>query len=138
MGIIGYMVHVVFGTMLFAGNERVTQGLLYPRESETREVRSLDGMWHFAKSDTNKPSVGLREKWYLRELRESTNVINMPVPSRYFLIYTILFTIYYLPYKILIATTTLLRIVKFEIMLELSGMRGNFLFHNRGKVKEFG
>ncbi|XP_070497859.1 beta-glucuronidase [Chironomus tepperi] len=83
MGFVGYMVHIVFGTMLFSGNERVTQGLLYPRESETREVRSLDGMWNFAKSDTNKPSVGLREKWYLRELRESTNVINMPVPSSY-------------------------------------------------------
>lgn len=76
------MVQFVFGTMFFTGNEKVTEGLLYPRESETREVRSLDGMWNFAKSDPNKPSEGLREKWYLKELRESTNVINMPVPSR--------------------------------------------------------
>lgn len=84
MGIVGYMVHVVFGTMLFSGNERVTEGLMYPRESETREVRSLDGIWDFAKSDTNQPSQGLRDKWYMKELRESVNVINMPVPSRYF------------------------------------------------------
>jgi hypothetical protein len=82
MGIITYMVHFVFGAMFFTGSERVTEGLLYPRESETREVRSLDGMWFFAKSDTNKPSEGLREKWYLKDLRESTSVINMPVPSR--------------------------------------------------------
>jgi hypothetical protein len=56
MGIIGYLAHVVFGTMLLAGNEKVSGGLLYPRESETREVRSLDGMWRFAKCDTENPS----------------------------------------------------------------------------------
>lgn len=82
MGIITFMVHFVFGAMFLTGNEKLTEGLLYPHESETREVRSLDGMWFFAKSDTNKPSEGLREKWYLKELRESTAVINMPVPSR--------------------------------------------------------
>lgn len=83
MGVIGYMVHVVFGVMLVSGDEKQTEGLLYPRESETREVRSLDGMWKFAKSDVNKPSEGLREKWYLKDLQESTSVINMPVPSSY-------------------------------------------------------
>lgn len=82
MGIITFMVHFVFGAMFFTGNERLTEGLLYPRESETREVRSLDGMWIFAKSDTNKPSEGLTKMWYLKDLRESTAVINMPVPSR--------------------------------------------------------
>lgn len=83
MGVIGYMVHVVFGVMLLSGDERTTEGLLYPRESETREVRSLDGIWNFAKSDTNKPSEGLREKWFLKDLRESTTIQNMPVPSSY-------------------------------------------------------
>lgn len=82
MGIITFMIHFVFGAMFFTGNEKVTEGLLYPRDSETREVRSLDGMWIFAKSDTNKPSEGLREKWYLKDLRESTAVIDMVVPSR--------------------------------------------------------
>lgn len=83
VGVIGYTVHVVFGSMLLTGDERTTEGLLYPRESETREVSSLDGIWKFAKSDTNKPSEGLRDKWFLKELHESTSVINMPVPSSY-------------------------------------------------------
>lgn len=83
MGIIGYMVNIVFGVMLVSGDEKQTQGLLYPRESETREVRTLDGMWKFAKCDITKPSEGLREKWYLKELHESTPVIHMPVPSSY-------------------------------------------------------
>lgn len=83
MGVIGYMVHVVFGVMLVSGEEKKTEGLLYPRDSETREVRSLDGMWKFAKSDTSKPSEGLRDKWFLQELQDSTSVIQMPVPSSY-------------------------------------------------------
>lgn len=83
MGTIGYMVHVVFGVMLMSGDEKQTEGLMYPSESETREVRSLDGMWSFAKSDSNKPSEGLREKWFLKDLHESTKVIKMPVPSSY-------------------------------------------------------
>lgn len=83
MGVIGYMVHVVFGVMLISGDDRKTEGLLYPRESETREVKSLDGIWTFAKSDVEKPGEGLRSQWYSKDLRESTNVINMPVPSSY-------------------------------------------------------
>lgn len=31
----------------------VTKGLLYPFESESREIRSLDGMWRFLKSKAN-------------------------------------------------------------------------------------
>lgn len=83
MGIIGYLVNIVFGIMFVSGNERVTEGLLYPRESETREVRSLDGMWKFARSAVNNPSQGIREKWYLSELENSVKVIDMPVPSSY-------------------------------------------------------
>lgn len=83
MGLIGYMTKFVFGVMLVSGNEKQTEGLLYPRESETREVRTLDGMWKFAKCDITKPSEGLREKWFLKNLQESAPVINMPVPSSY-------------------------------------------------------
>lgn len=83
MGLIGYLVNIAFGIVLVAGNEKMTEGMLYPRESETREVRSLDGMWQFARSDTKNPSEGVRSKWYLKNLSESTAVINMPVPSSY-------------------------------------------------------
>lgn len=83
MGVIGYMVHVVFGDMIISGDDRTSEGLLYPRESETREVKSLDGIWTFAKSDVEKPGEGLRLQWYSKDLRESTDVMNMPVPSSY-------------------------------------------------------
>lgn len=43
-------------------------GLLYPRESETREVKSLDGLWNFVKSNETAPTEGIREEWYLHDL----------------------------------------------------------------------
>ena len=56
-----------------------TQGLLYPSESETRQLRKLDGIWQFRLDDYG---VGEKEKWYsLPSLPEPT--IPMPVPSSY-------------------------------------------------------
>lgn len=73
---------VIGNTRVFC-QESTTQGLLYPRASETRNVRSLDGMWNFVRSETNDPDEGLREQWFLKDLRKSRNVIDMPVPSSY-------------------------------------------------------
>lgn len=65
------------------GQSSATEGLLYPRASETRNVRSLDGIWNFVRSNTNDPSEGIREQWFLKDLRESRSVIKMPVPASY-------------------------------------------------------
>lgn len=43
-----------------------TKGLLYPFESESREIRSLDGMWRFLKSTANGTST--KEDWYKKDL----------------------------------------------------------------------
>ncbi|XP_037025172.1 beta-glucuronidase-like [Bradysia coprophila] len=58
-------------------------GLLYPTESETREVISLDGLWDFAMSDPNSPRQGLQEQWFGNELRNYVNITKIPVPSSY-------------------------------------------------------
>uniref|UniRef100_A0A0C9RM89 GUSB protein n=1 Tax=Fopius arisanus TaxID=64838 RepID=A0A0C9RM89_9HYME len=39
-------------------------GMLYPRESESREVRSLDGLWDFAVSPPGDSAKGIRDQWY--------------------------------------------------------------------------
>ncbi|XP_065079480.1 beta-glucuronidase isoform X2 [Ochlerotatus camptorhynchus] len=83
MGAIGYMVNTVFGAMFTNGNESSTVGLMYPRESETREVKNLDGMWNFVRSDSNNPSQGLREKWFSDDLSKFKPTVGMPVPSSY-------------------------------------------------------
>uniref|UniRef100_A0A1A9V8N4 Uncharacterized protein n=1 Tax=Glossina austeni TaxID=7395 RepID=A0A1A9V8N4_GLOAU len=60
-----------------------TTGMLYPRESETREVASLDGLWNFVKSDIRNPTQGMRDKWYLDDLSRVRKTIPMPVPASY-------------------------------------------------------
>ncbi|KAI8035893.1 hypothetical protein M5D96_011324 [Drosophila gunungcola] len=57
--------------------------MLYPRESETREVRSLDGIWNFVRSDQANPTQGVRDEWYAKELSQSKPTIPMPVPASY-------------------------------------------------------
>uniref|UniRef100_A0A1B0A7B9 Glycoside hydrolase family 2 catalytic domain-containing protein n=1 Tax=Glossina pallidipes TaxID=7398 RepID=A0A1B0A7B9_GLOPL len=61
----------------------MTTGMLYPRESETREVASLDGLWNFIKSDITNPTQGMRDKWYLDDLSRVRKTIPMPVPASY-------------------------------------------------------
>ncbi|XP_064535922.1 beta-glucuronidase-like [Drosophila montana] len=61
-----------------------TVGLLYPHESNTREVRSLDGIWNLLRSNASDPLQGIREKWYKQNLRVTNHEITlMPVPASY-------------------------------------------------------
>ena len=53
-------------------------GLLHPQESESREIKSLDGLWRF-KADAS--GVGMRDNWELGPLPSPTML--MPVPSSY-------------------------------------------------------
>jgi beta-glucuronidase len=51
--------------------------MLYPRESESREIKDLSGIWSFK---LDKESKGYEKRWYKKEL---TNTIMMPVPASY-------------------------------------------------------
>ncbi|KAF6203623.1 hypothetical protein GE061_001955 [Apolygus lucorum] len=56
-------------------------GILYPRESEFRDLRSLDGIWQFRTE--NVSSQGTVNQWYMNRLTETGPTIPMPVPSSY-------------------------------------------------------
>ena len=56
-----------------------TNGLLYPAESETRQVRSLDGLWEF-RLDQNRE--GEKEKWFALPTLPPPTIL-MPVPASY-------------------------------------------------------
>ncbi|XP_055386768.1 beta-glucuronidase isoform X2 [Condylostylus longicornis] len=83
MGVIGYLVLVVLSTLIFNMDEANAKGLLYPQESETRELRSLDGIWNFVKCDSKTYSQGVIDGWYLKDLSEVKKTIPMPVPASY-------------------------------------------------------
>lgn len=40
-----------------------SEGLLYPQDSETRETKSLNGVWDFRVSPSHDPDMGYREDW---------------------------------------------------------------------------
>ncbi|XP_064089809.1 beta-glucuronidase-like isoform X6 [Macrobrachium nipponense] len=77
----------IFALLGFVGIEAAainsTWGGLYPRESASREVKSLDGLWNFRLAPLQDPDKGFREEWYSQPLSLSGPVISMAVPSSY-------------------------------------------------------
>ncbi|OXA50954.1 Beta-glucuronidase [Folsomia candida] len=59
------------------------QGILFPRDSESRESKSLDGIWNFRQEPKGAVDLGLTEGWFNAPLEQSGEVENMPVPSSY-------------------------------------------------------
>jgi len=51
--------------------------MLYPRETKSREIKDLSGIWRFKLDKENK---GYEEKWYIEPLKDT---ILMPVPASY-------------------------------------------------------
>lgn len=48
---------------------------LYPYETETREVKVLDGLWTFCVTPRNAPEdVGFSKKWYSHDLSDDKMV----------------------------------------------------------------
>lgn len=40
------------------------QGILFPRDSESRESKSLDGIWNFRAEPKGAVDLGLTEEWF--------------------------------------------------------------------------
>lgn len=58
-------------------------GMLYPRDSESRTLRKLDGMWNFRIDDSPARNESFVNKWFMNWLDKTGDVIQMPVPSSY-------------------------------------------------------
>ncbi|XP_022813870.1 beta-glucuronidase [Spodoptera litura] len=59
-----------------------TGGPLYPKATETRDLRTLDGIWNFRKSPAD-PETGYKAGWFEQDLDKTGPVLQMPVPSSY-------------------------------------------------------
>lgn len=82
MRLITFIANLLFGFVLMSHETPEIHGLLYPFESETREVKTLsDVPWNFYKSLTDDPQEGIREKFFKHGIMRPT--ILMPVPSSY-------------------------------------------------------
>uniref|UniRef100_A0A8C2Z1L2 Beta-glucuronidase n=1 Tax=Cyclopterus lumpus TaxID=8103 RepID=A0A8C2Z1L2_CYCLU len=58
-------------------------GMLFPRESSSREVKELNGVWNFRADRSPNRNRGFERAWYKRRLAETGPVIDMPVPASY-------------------------------------------------------
>ena len=80
-----YALLLIFSHRVFA--------LLYPKESEIREVKSLDGVWKFRLSPSLKPDTGFDYQWYSNQSvwavghnidsDGGSRTLQMPVPSSF-------------------------------------------------------
>ncbi|XP_054481647.1 beta-glucuronidase [Anoplopoma fimbria] len=58
-------------------------GMLFPRETSSRERRELSGLWSFRADASRSRNEGFDRAWYRRPLSETGPVIDMPVPASY-------------------------------------------------------
>ncbi|XP_042298437.1 beta-glucuronidase [Sceloporus undulatus] len=58
-------------------------GLLSPKESPSREVKDLGGLWGFRADWSEQRDAGFAGRWYLQPLRQSGPVMDMPVPASF-------------------------------------------------------
>ncbi|XP_055993627.1 beta-glucuronidase isoform X2 [Sorex fumeus] len=58
-------------------------GMLYPRESPSRERKELSGLWSFRADTSACRRRGLEQQWYREPLRKSGPTLDMPVPSSF-------------------------------------------------------
>lgn len=73
---------------VFGLAQQFVAAILYPYESESREVKALDGLWTFCTTPQNlQQDAGFSEKWYIHE-HENDKLSGqhcqlMPVPASY-------------------------------------------------------
>lgn len=51
-------------------DQSLAEGILYPQESEKRELNSLDGLWNFRAANRSNQQQGFDQQWYLKPLRQ--------------------------------------------------------------------
>uniref|UniRef100_A0A8C2RKC4 Glucuronidase beta n=1 Tax=Capra hircus TaxID=9925 RepID=A0A8C2RKC4_CAPHI len=74
----------VLGPLLWGCGLALLQGgMLYPRESRSRERKELDGLWSFRADFSDNRRQGFEQQWYRAPLRESGPTLDMPVPSSF-------------------------------------------------------
>lgn len=77
------MLGVVCLVSVFGSGCLLDSGLLFPRESSSREIKQLDGLWSFRADKSPNRNQGFDKAWYKSRLRETGPVIDMPVPASY-------------------------------------------------------
>jgi len=68
--ILAWLIQLFLGLTCVTNSSGKLQGMLYPRSSESRSVRHLDGMWNFRIDDSQSRNVGFEQQWYSMSLKQ--------------------------------------------------------------------
>lgn len=63
-------VWAALGPLLWACGLALRGGMLYPRESPSRELKELNGLWSFRADFSENRRQGFEQQWYRTPLRE--------------------------------------------------------------------
>lgn len=77
--VLTFVVIAALSTALFGACD----ALLYAKESSSREVKELNGLWHFRADYSPGRDAGFTEEWYKEPLPKTGDTILMPVPSSF-------------------------------------------------------
>lgn len=80
---LSFILFIASNNRIVAQEDEQRSGILYPQDSETRELKSLDGIWQFRLAPRLQPELGFQQQWYSKPLAETGDVDLMPVPSSY-------------------------------------------------------
>lgn len=61
---------VALGQLLCSCALALKGGMLFPKESPSRELKTLDGLWHFRADLSDNRLQGFEQQWYRQPLRE--------------------------------------------------------------------
>ena len=73
---------VIVGILL-AGFINTISAILYPYESESRQVRDLSGRWKFLADFSFDRNASFRDRWWEGPLSNYGETLDMAVPSSY-------------------------------------------------------
>lgn len=60
----------VLGQLLCSCALALQGGMLFPKETPSRELKVLDGLWSFRADNSNNRLQGFEQQWYRQPLRE--------------------------------------------------------------------
>ncbi|MFT7797092.1 beta-glucuronidase [Arapaima gigas] len=74
---------LLYAALVWGACRALSGGMLYPRESSSRELKELNGLWSFRADYSPSRNAGFEKSWFSRRLWETGPVIDMPVPASF-------------------------------------------------------
>ncbi|XP_033904280.2 beta-glucuronidase-like isoform X1 [Acipenser ruthenus] len=74
---------IIFFSLLWSSCLALEGGMLTPKESRSREIKELNGVWMFRADFSKTRNTGFEQRWFTKSLSESGPVIDMPVPASF-------------------------------------------------------